>query len=171
MQFNFKFYGEINVKPFVSLIDELNWDEYKFRQENYAVHAQTKTVPLIWDEHLNKIQFWKNYYLISNELIILQYWLKIVLGDGLIKTAILIKLPKGNSIPRHYDKGKHFIECNRIHIPIITNAECIFEIDNERRNLKVGEVWEINNNAKPHAVFNNGDSDRVHLLLDYYKIK
>lgn len=171
MQFNFKFYGEINVNPFVSLVDELNWEEYTFRQDRYAVHAHTQTVPLIWDEQLNKIQFWENYYRISNELIILQDWLKIVVGDGLIKTAILIKLPKGNCIARHYDKGKHFIECNRIHIPIITNPECIFEIDNERRNLKVGEVWEINNNAKPHAVFNNGDTDRVHLLLDYYIIK
>ena len=28
-------------------------------------------------------------------------------------------------------------------------------------------MWEINNGKKPHAVYNNSDEDRVHLIFDY----
>ena len=37
----------------------------------------------------------------------------------------------------------------------------------EEKNMKVGEMWEINNGNKSHAVYNNSDEDRVHLIFDY----
>ena len=33
--------------------------------------------------------------------------------------------------------------------------------------MRAGEMWEINNGKKPHAVYNNSDEDRVHLIFDY----
>ena len=33
--------------------------------------------------------------------------------------------------------------------------------------MKPGEIWEINNDLKPHSVKNDGDDDRIHLLIDY----
>jgi hypothetical protein len=33
--------------------------------------------------------------------------------------------------------------------------------------MQKGHVWEINNSTKTHSVVNNGDSDRIHLLIDY----
>jgi aspartyl/asparaginyl beta-hydroxylase (cupin superfamily) len=38
-------------------------------------------------------------------------------------------------------------------------------IDGERKFMRVGEIWEVNNN-KVHQVWNEGDTDRVHLLID-----
>ncbi len=89
------------------------------------------------------------------------------MGNGSIETAILINLPKNKKIDRHFDLAKYFIERNRLHIPIITNDKCIFEVDGEEINMKEGEIWEINNHNKPHAVSNGGDIDRVHLLIDW----
>jgi hypothetical protein len=33
--------------------------------------------------------------------------------------------------------------------------------------MKEGEIWEVNNDKKKHSVHNNGDEDRVHLLIDW----
>jgi hypothetical protein len=36
--------------------------------------------------------------------------------------------------------------------------------------MKEGEIWEINNNEKEHSVENNGNEDRIHLLIDFLPI-
>ena len=59
---------------------------------------------------------------------------------------------------------------HRTHIPITTNKSIKFMVGNEVKNLKEGEVWEINN-ADTHAVNNESDKDRVHLIVDYYPYK
>ena len=48
-----------------------------------------------------------------------------------------------------------------------TNEECFFTVGDDKRNLKLGEIWEINNDKKTHGVSNNGDEDRIHLIVDW----
>ena len=48
---------------------------------------------------------------------------------------------------------------------IITNDLIDFYVNKERKVMKEGECWEINN-KKIHAVENNSNEDRVHLLFD-----
>jgi hypothetical protein len=33
--------------------------------------------------------------------------------------------------------------------------------------MKEGEIWEINNDDKYHSVENRGETDRIHLLIDW----
>ena len=80
----------------------------------------------------------------------------------------LIKLPAGKYISTHVDVGMNFKLSNRIHI---TNDKCIFVVGNEGKQMKRGEIWEINNDMKPHSVHNSGTEDRIHLLIDYKKLK
>ena len=40
-----------------------------------------------------------------------------------------------------------------------------FFVDGEKKNLKTGEIWEIDN-TKLHKVENLSNSDRVHLIVD-----
>lgn len=169
--FNFKFYGSVDVKQIQEKTIGLDWDSYDFRQKAYTVHSRTKTVPLIWDEKKQGKVYWDTYQLFKEDLTKIENFLNENLGQGEIETAILINLPSKKNIDRHYDKGVYFQSFNRIHIPIITNEKCLFEIDGEVKNLKEGEVWEINNDAKPHSVENQGDEDRIHLLLDYNTFK
>jgi aspartyl/asparaginyl beta-hydroxylase (cupin superfamily) len=65
------------------------------------------------------------------------------------------------------DSGYSLESCNRIHIPIITNNEVYFTVGGERKNLKDGEMWQINNNNKMHSVENNSNQDRIHLITDW----
>ena len=36
--------------------------------------------------------------------------------------------------------------------------------------MKVGELWEINN-SKYHSVVNDGDTDRIHMIIDFKVVK
>jgi hypothetical protein len=53
----------------------------------------------------------------------------------------------------------------RIHIPVITNPDVIFYCGEEQINMKAGESWIFNAWCR-HRVFNGGDKDRVHLVID-----
>ena len=78
----------------------------------------------------------------------------------------LLKLNAGAVIKEHkdaelcYEKGEI-----RIHIPVITNDKVEFYLDKERVILKEGECWYLNFNL-PHSIANNGETDRIHLVLD-----
>ncbi len=166
---NFKFISYHDPSGFRSKLDGLNWNEYTFRQERYKDHSQTFTVPLIWSEKFNSIQYHSNYSVFKEQLDPIFESIK-SLSDGLPITAILINLPAGAKIGRHRDAnpiGEIFNSCHRLHYPISTNDDCIFEIDGEERNLKSGEIWEISNVSKLHSVRNDGQSDRIHLLIDW----
>ena len=167
---NFKLISYHDPSGFGSKLGGLNWNAYTFRQERYKDHSQTFTVPLIWSEKFNSIQYHSDYLPFKEVLDPIFESIRSVLGEGLPITAILINLPAGTEIGRHRDAnpiGERFNECHRLHYPILTNDDCIFEIDGEERNLKSGELWEINNVSKLHSVRNVGESDRIHLLIDW----
>ena len=78
----------------------------------------------------------------------------------------LLKLNAGAVIKEHKD-GELCYEMGeiRIHIPVVTNNKVEFYLDKERMNLKEGECWYMNFNLL-HRICNNGDTDRVHLVID-----
>jgi len=111
---------------------------------------------------MNKlIEKLENFFIANSDILTAK------IGKGYIETAILINLPKSKKIKPHTDAHIYFDSRNRIHIPIVTNDMCIFEVDGEEINMKQGEIWEINNSDKPHSVINNGETDRIHLLIDW----
>jgi quercetin dioxygenase-like cupin family protein len=169
--YNFRLIG---YAPELSGIENLNWSEYTFRQDNFGVHKETLTVPLVWNENLNeyppKIIRHKNYGAFEGYLDQLQFFLGGGAG-GHIQTAILIKLPAGKSISPHVDSAPFFKNFHRVHIPIVTNPQCLFTVGDETIHMKKGEMWEIDNDNKVHSVDNGGADDRVHLLIDFYSLK
>ena len=86
-----------------------------------------------------------------------------------------MKLVEGKVIGKHSDKIDKDIESGnivRIHVPIRTNEDVIFtlyenardKIGNEH-NLKTGHFY-YTDVSKPHAVRNNSNIDRIHLVVD-----
>jgi hypothetical protein len=146
----------------------LNWDEYTYRQTDRYGQADTKTIPLLWSENFINNTTWKSYEIFQNSLIEIENNLISLLGDGKIEIALLINLPKNKKILPHIDSGnEHFFKTKRIHVPITTNDKCNFIVGDEIVQMKQGEIWEIDNANKIHSVINNGDTDRIHLLIDY----
>ena len=77
-----------------------------------------------------------------------------------------LKLGAGATIRRHrdYDLGLEDGEI-RLHLPIHTNPNVEFLLDDQRVELREGELWYLNFNLH-HSVHNRSDADRIHLVID-----
>lgn len=95
---------------------------------------------------------------------------------GSLHRVRLMKLtPNGGELERHTDQvdpdiGVKNGKIMRFHFPLITNDDVVFTmwgVDGEPKsvNMKVGECWYLDI-RKPHQAINNGDTDRVHLVVD-----
>lgn len=83
-----------------------------------------------------------------------------------ILSARLLKLTVGSVIKPHEDHKMGYEDNNfRIHIPITTNEQVSFVLDDEKLTLLPGTCWYINANFT-HSVSNLGTEDRVHLVID-----
>ena len=169
---NFNDIGKIKINNIKNIINSFNdelWDNFNFRQKTFEVHKETKTIPLIFDTdfRLKDPTYLNEYEIFKNEFKLLKNKLTKIYGKGFIIRAILVMLKSNSKIDRHIDSGESLSVCHRVHIPIITNKNVLFEIDNEIKNLKEGEMWEINNSEKIHSVVNNSDTDRIHLIVDW----
>jgi hypothetical protein len=172
----FQLHGKIVVEPILKIMfdNNLDWDEFTDRQNRYgSEHVHTKTIPIIFDKSFNfnhlKIVPTKNHPLFVNEILKIEDLVKSNTGEnGKIMRALLVKLTAGKSIRPHVDTvGFSLVVCRRIHIPIQTNDQCYFTVGDDKRNLKLGELWEINNDKKMHSVENFGSTDRIHLIVDW----
>jgi quercetin dioxygenase-like cupin family protein len=170
----FKNYGRIYVTPFKKILSDFNfdWDEFDFRQKKFDTHKETKSIPIIFDESfsLDKSTKTKHYEIFKEEILKIEDYLKVAIEEeGFIFRAILVNLPKGKSIPPHKDQGESLSVPRRIHIPIITNPNCFFTVSDVTKNMKEGEIWEIDNAGQLHSVENKGEEDRIHLIVDFLK--
>jgi len=78
----------------------------------------------------------------------------------------LLNLSAGAYIKPHRDDKAGYKDGNfRIHIPISTNDDVHFILDDSRIKMRPGECWYTNVNYL-HSVYNKGTTARVHLIID-----
>ena len=81
-----------------------------------------------------------------------------------VKSAVrLMKLDSGAEIKEHEDSFNG--DEARLHVPILTNPDVEFYWNGQRIEMQPGSCWCLDL-TKPHRVLNNGDSPRVHLVID-----
>jgi hypothetical protein len=88
-------------------------------------------------------------------------------ANGVFPRVMLARMPPGGEIKPHQDTNVAARWPHKIHVPLATNDRVAFWIDGVAYHLPVGEAFEVNNMAV-HAVRNDGDSDRIHLIFEYY---
>lgn len=77
-----------------------------------------------------------------------------------------LRLSAGSHIRRHRDYQLGFEDGEiRIHIPVVTNPQVEFILNDERVYMKEGEAWYLNFNHY-HSVNNSSSTDRIHLVMD-----
>jgi len=169
--FNYNFITSTDVSAIKYKLPEVenDWDEFDWRQKRFEVHKETKTIPLIFDKdfRLDNPTYHISYTIFNSQMETLKKIYKKYVGPGYIIRALLVMLPAKSKIPKHIDSGTSLELCTRTHIPIITHKDVVFDIDGEQKHLKEGEIWEINNANKRHAVTNGSEKDRVHLIIDW----
>lgn len=83
-----------------------------------------------------------------------------------LTTVRFLKLASGAFIRRHRDYALGLEDGEiRIHIPVLTNPQVEFFLDEKRLDMKEGEAWYLNVNFH-HSVRNDGITDRIHLVVD-----
>jgi hypothetical protein len=83
-----------------------------------------------------------------------------------LQAVRLMRLTAGSVIKEHADHDLSFERgMVRFHIPVITNASVEFYLNRERVVLEAGSCWYLRL-ADPHSIVNNGESDRVHMVID-----
>jgi len=167
----YNYIDKINVSSWytkISIFTREVWSEYDWRQKVFAVHRHTETIPLIFNEEINKSipTQREKYDYFFEEIAELEKIFKDSYGQGFIVRLILVKMLANTNIPTHTDRGSSLTIGRRHHIPIITNEKVLFTVGGETKHMKLGEIWEINNQL-PHAVVNHGDKDRVHIIADW----
>ena len=139
------------------------------REHRHAAHNQTRSLLLLHDSdnrHQNPSEH-PAYPLFQKELEpLLERISSFYQGDGYFIRVLFANLLPGSSILAHIDATFSLLHCHRVHVPIITNDKVVFSVGGEQRNLKAGEIWEINN-ANVHAVENGGPDARIHLIADW----
>ena len=82
---------------------------------------------------------------------------------------MLAKMQPGGVIHPHRDANPAAKWPHKIHVPILTNADVAFFVDGTSYHFAAGEAVEVNNMGL-HAVENRGDTERVHLIFEYYDL-
>lgn len=78
----------------------------------------------------------------------------------------LLKLDPGSEIKEHTDHQLGYEDgLFRLHIPIQTNKDVTFLVNNSRLIMNPGTCWYANFNL-PHSVINHGKNARIHLVID-----
>jgi len=88
---------------------------------------------------------------------------------GTFPRVMLAKMAPGGVIHPHRDANPAAKWPHKIHVPIQTNDDVTFYVDGASYHFARGEAVEVNNMGL-HAVENRGNTDRVHLIFEYYDL-
>lgn len=86
---------------------------------------------------------------------------------GVFPRVMLARMAPGGVIQPHIDANPAAKWPHKIHVPLVTNSQVGFRIGDAIHNFPVAEAVEVNN-LGPHAVRNDGPTDRIHLIFEYY---
>jgi hypothetical protein len=87
------------------------------------------------------------------------------LAEGKLVRAEFISLKPKSRVRPHKDRSDLLYLSRRFHVPIKTNPYVTFSAGVEVRHLYPGRLYELNN-INYHGVRNDGDENRIHLILD-----
>ncbi|WP_262691702.1 aspartyl/asparaginyl beta-hydroxylase domain-containing protein [Kordiimonas aestuarii] len=154
----------------ISTLDPQLWDLCDIRQKKYDIHRHTKSIVMIFAEgwpdiRLARYPGWDvlaSFAMPIIEKIVKQHYSP----GGAVIRAMVANLVAGGEIEQHYDAAPSFAVGHRIHVPLRTNEDVTFTIDDQDYKLEVGSVYELNN-LVDHGVVNNSGEDRYHLIFDY----
>ncbi len=88
-------------------------------------------------------------------------------AGGEFPRVMLARMAPGGIIKPHRDANPAARWPHKIHVPLQTNDKVTFYVDGVGYRMPEGEAFEVNNMGV-HAVQNAGDSDRIHLIFEYY---
>ena len=165
------FLGNYNVSSIVDKLPSMKdpvWEKNTTRQTNYEAHKSTKSLVFFWSKNLDSEDNIKDEELLKSplgvEVLSAVNTIAKRYESNNISKLMIAALPPGYAVDAHYDAG-NLTKMRRIHIPLVSSKDCIFEIDGIGYSFPPGFVFELDNTRK-HAVRNTSDSFRLHIIFD-----
>lgn len=88
-------------------------------------------------------------------------------GQGLFPRVMLARMRPGGVIHPHIDALAAAKWPHKIHVPLATNPGVVCFFGGQEHQFAAGEAVEVDN-LGPHWVRNGGQTERVHLIFEYY---
>lgn len=83
-----------------------------------------------------------------------------------LRSARLLALAPNGVVAEHTDPHHGFdVGQVRLHVPIVTNPAAKLVIDGVRHHWPVGQLW-YGDFSRPHSLYNEGTTTRIHLVVD-----
>ena len=158
-----KYLGLVNSEKYIDFIEEhVSFSENNnYNREKYF--SGCKNWFLVERSRINHPHIIQKFFDISQDITQI---LNSNYGNGSVYNIQFSLMPPGKKIASHYDTGLDFSLSHRIHLPITTNSDVRFYIEDCLFKFKQGQLVEINN-KKIHYVENDSEISRVHLIVDY----
>lgn len=86
---------------------------------------------------------------------------------GVFPRVMLARMPAGGVIHPHIDANPAAKWPHKIHVPLTTHPGVVSFFGGAEHHFPVGEAVEVDN-LGPHWVRNGGETDRIHLIFEYY---
>jgi hypothetical protein len=86
---------------------------------------------------------------------------------GAFPRIMLARMRPGGVIHPHIDANPAAKWPHKIHVPLTTNPAVVSFFGGQEHRFAEGEAVEVNN-LGPHWVRNDGETDRIHLIFEYY---
>ena len=167
--------GHVDTTAIKALLDtktDEEWQENGLRQQQFKVHKDTQSLVLKWcantgtDTPVETTAHFDTFAPVLKPVLdMIQH--EYQYQNPVIRKAMFARLKAGGVISDHMDGAVALRMVHRIHIPIVTNDKVHFFINDIDHQFNVGDVIEIDN-TRYHSVRNEGDQDRIHLIVDYY---
>lgn len=80
--------------------------------------------------------------------------------------VLITRIPSGGEVGWHHDRGSWHAEYfdRKLYVPLKANSRCVNFVGRESAVMHAGQVWYFDNQID-HAVENNGDTDRITLIV------
>lgn len=165
----------IMIGKFLSKISEEDWYVSTYR-DNIPTMLSTNSIPLHHtslcasglcnDDAINSIRKEPLFYKFEGELMTI---IEILKEHYNFKqyAAFLARLDPESEIGEHVDSGNFLTKCHRIHIPLKTNPDVAYCIDNIEYHWPSGKIYEFDN-TRLHSVKNRSKEQRIHLVVNLY---
>jgi hypothetical protein len=88
-------------------------------------------------------------------------------AHGVFPRVMFARMRPGGVIHPHIDANPAAKWPHKIHIPLLTGPAVVSFFGGGEHCFPQGEAVEVNN-LGPHWVRNGGDTDRIHLIFEYY---
>ena len=84
-------------------------------------------------------------------------------------SVFIARLRPGGKIGFHRDSGNFLELCHRVHVPLQSNPNVEYIIDDKSYYWEPGNIYEFDN-TKIHGVFNNSNEYRIHIVTNLYNL-